>query len=302
MIKISQPNCKKCSCSAKSNKIKYCGCNIRVTQDGSNELDQNDYIESLKELDVPDGDESDHLSKQEIKSVRGKIGELLWISLMTRPDLSFDVNALSTEVAKGTIATAKAINGVVKKAKGCKNVLRFTKLGNISEISVKVYADASYGNQGDKIRSTAGRVVLLENKTSGMVSVASWKTKRIARVCRSVKSAETRALEEAIDDGVNIARLITEIYTGKVDLKKPGQIPVEALTDSKSLWESLHNTRQCEEKLLRNSIAGIKELMDLKMVKNVTWVPTFKQLSDCMKKRGKNSDWLLKVASTNSMA
>ena len=127
-------------------------------------------------------------------------------------------------------------------------------------------------------------------------SVASWKTKKIGRVCRSVKSAETRALEEAIDDGVNIARLVSEVYSGKVDLKKPVQIPVEALTDSKSLWESLHNTRQCEEKLLRNSIAGIKELMELKMVEDVHWVPTRKQLADCMTKRGKNSDWLLQVA------
>jgi hypothetical protein len=78
---------------------------------------------------------------------------------------------------------------------------------------VKVYADASYGNQSDKIRSTAGRVILLENKKTGRVNVASWKTKKISRVCRSVKSAETRALEEAIDDGVNIARLVSEIYT-----------------------------------------------------------------------------------------
>ena len=151
---------------------------------------------------------------------------------MTRPDLSFEVNILSSEVAQGTIATMKAVNRVVRKAKSCKN---FSKLGDLSEISVKVYADASYGNQSDKIRSTAGRVVLIENKRTGMVSVASWKTKKIGRVCRSVKSAETRALEEAIDDGVNIARLIKEVYTGRVNLKEPEQIPVKALTDSKSL-------------------------------------------------------------------
>ena len=167
---------------------------------------------------------------------------------------------------------------------------------------MKVYADASYGNQSDKVRSTAGRVVLLENKKTGKVNVASWKTKKIGRVCRSVKSAETRALEEAIDDGVNIARLISEVYTGGVNLKDPKQIPVEALTDNKSLWESLHNTRQCEEKLLRNSIAGIKELMELKMVEDVEWVPTLQQLADCMTKAGKNSDWLLKVASNNRLA
>ena len=98
---------------------------------------------------------------------------------------------------------------------------------------------------------------------------------------------------------MNIARLVAEIYKGTIDLKEPDQIPVEAFTDSKSLWESLHNTRQCEEKILRNSIAGIKELIDLKMIKEVNWVPTQNQLADCMTKQGKNSDWLLRVSSNN---
>ena len=158
-----------------------------------------------------------------------------------------------------------------------------------------------FSNQKDKIRSTAGRVILIENNKTGKVSLASWKTKKIGRVCRSVKSAETRALEEAVDDGVNIARLISEIYAGRINLKEPDQIPVIAFTDSKSLWESLHNTRQCEEKLLRNSIAGLKELINLKMMIDVLLVPTSMQLADCMTKHAQNSDWLLKVASTNTL-
>ena len=281
--------------------FKYCGCNITSKKDGTIELDQNDYIDSLDELEVPSGDDKEELSKEEIKSVRRKIGELLWVSLMTRPDVSFDVNVLSSEVSKGTISTVKAINRVVRRAKNTKNVLRFTKLGNMSDLSVRVYADASFGNQADKVRSTAGRVILIENKKTGLLSVVSWKTKKIGRVCRSVKSAETRALEEALDDGVNIARLVAEIYNGKINLKEPAQLPVEAFTDSKSLWESLHNTRQCEEKILRNSIAGMKELFDLKMVKDVNWVPTQKQLADCMTKQGKNAGWLLSVGSRNNL-
>ena len=285
-----------------TNKFTYCGCNVEVKKDGTIELEQNDYIESIKELEIKDECHDDEeLSKPEIKLARGKIGELFWISLMTRPDISFDVNKLSSEVAKGTVGTLKALNKTLKKVKSSKNVLRFSKLGDISDISVKVYADASYGNQGDKIRSTAGRVVLLENSKTGVVDVASWKTKKIGRICRSVKSAETRALEEAIDDGVHLARLITEIYTGEVNLRSPNQIPVNGITDSKSLWESLHNSRQCEEKLLRNSIACLKELFELKMVDDVTWVPTSLQLADCMTKSGKNSDWLLKVARLNRL-
>ena len=272
-----------------------------MAEDGTITLDQNDYIEKLEELVVENIDESTDLSKQEIKLVRGKIGELLWVSLMTRPDIAFDVNILSSEVARGTVATAKAVNKIVKKAKSSRSILKFTRLGDLCDLSVKVYADASYGNQNDKIRSTAGRVILIENNRTGKVSLASWKTKKIARVCRSVKSAETRALEEAVDDGINIARLISEVYAGEVNLKEPEQIPVFAFTDSKSLWESLHNTRQCEEKLLRNSIASMKELMDLKMIKEVSWVPTSMQLADCMTKQTRKSDWILRVASTNTL-
>ena len=46
----------------------------------------------------------------------------------------------------------------------------------------------------------------------------------------------------------------------------PQQIEVDAVTDNKSLWESLHNTRQCDEKLLRNSEALIKQMLELKEV------------------------------------
>ena len=73
--------------------------------------------------------------------------------------------------------------------------------------------------------------------------MVNWKTKKIPRVCRSVKGAETRALEDAVDDAINIARLVREVYDGEVVLKDPKQIPVIAMTDSKSLWESVHNTR-----------------------------------------------------------
>ena len=72
----------------------------------------------------------------------------------------------------------------------------------------------------------------------------------------------------AVDDAIHTARLIKEIFAGKIYIRNPAQINVEALTDSKSLWDSLHSTRQCEEKLLRNSIAGMKELMELGLLKS----------------------------------
>ena len=181
--------------------------------------------------------------------------------------------------------------------------LRFVKLGNLKELEVKVYADASYSNQDGATKSTAGRVILLGNPKENVANIISWKTKKISRVCRSVKTAETRALDDAIDDGVHVARIIQEIYNGHVDLKNPAQLPVRGYTDSKSLWESVHNTRQCEEKLLRNTIASLKQLLSEGMVNDIEWVPTKQQLADCMTKKGSKdkANWLLRIGSGNQM-
>ena len=95
----------------------YCGCHIVSNDDGSVELDQNEYIDALKAIDHLEGDPDRKLSEKEIKAVRGKVGELLWLSLITRPDLSYDINVLSGEVSKATVTTAKELNKLVTKAK-----------------------------------------------------------------------------------------------------------------------------------------------------------------------------------------
>ena len=127
--------------------------------------------------------------------------------------------------------------------------------------------------------------MLLENQMSNKVNLFSWKTKKITRICRSVKAAETRALENGLDEAIHFARMISEIYLGHVSLKDPAQIDIEAITDNKSLWENLHNSRQCEEKLLRNSIALIKEMMDRSEVRKVEWIDTNGVLADSLTKK-----------------
>ena len=125
------------------------------------------------------------------------------------------------------------------------------------------------------------------------------KTKKISRVCRSVKGAETRALESGLDEAVHFARMVKEVYDGSVDLKHPKQIDVEALTDNKGLWENLYNTRQCEEKLLRNSVALMKEMMEKSEVKKIEWVETSKMLADVLTKKSGNGKWINEVISRN---
>ena len=154
----------------------------------------------------------------------------MWISLMTRPDLAFDVNHLATEVPNATVETVKKMNKLVKKAKSMREIMRFVRLGEISDLVVKLYTDASHMNHDGKVRSTEGRVIMIENSQNQKTCVVSWKTIKIPRICRSVKSAEIKALGDGIDEAIHKARILHEIYTGEIDLRNPKQIPVIAKT------------------------------------------------------------------------
>ena len=114
-----------------------------------------------------------------------------------------------------------------------------------------------------------------------------------------MKGAETRALENGLDDAIHFARMVREIIDGEVNLKEPNQINVEALTDNKGLWENLHNSRQCDEKMLRNSVALMKEMLEKQEVKNIKWVDTTRMLADILTKKNGNGAWIRRVVSEN---
>ena len=141
--------------------------------------------------------------------------------------------------------------------------------------------------------------MLLGSNSSDRVNAFSWITKKIARICRSVKGAETRALESGLDEAVSFARMVKEIYSGEVDLRQPKQINVKAFTDNKGLWENLHNSRQCEEKLLRNSVELMKEMMDHSEVGQIKWVDTDNMLADILTKKSGGGKWIKNVISRN---
>ena len=82
---------------------------------------------------------------------------------MTRPDLSFDVNILSGNMKGSTVKTAKETNRIFKRTKSRKDVVQFVPLDPISTLQIKVYTDASFRNRDDQTKSTAGRVLMLEN-------------------------------------------------------------------------------------------------------------------------------------------
>ena len=76
---------------------------------------------------------------------------------------------------------------------------------------------------------------------------------------------------------------------------KDKEIPVKAIVDNKSTVEAIHSTAPVEDKKLRRDVARIKQMMNLKEIRSVSWCPGKEQLADCMTKRTASSFNLLQV-------
>jgi hypothetical protein len=166
-------------------------------------------------------------------------------------------------------------------------------LGSLASLYLEVHVDAAFGNVEDKTRSTEGPVIILRG-SEGTGSPIYWRSKVIARVCKSAKSAETCALEDPIDSAINIGQQVHQLCTGKIEDKS---CRIIAMTDSRGLVDSLNSTKQVPEGRMRLNVARIKEYRDLK----IKWIPTTHMLADSLTKARADPSRLIKVLETGKM-
>ena len=91
----------------------------------------------------------------------------------------------------------------MKEIKASHLEIKYSRLGNLKDLYLEVYADAAFGNQEQKTKSTEGVIIMLRGQGS-QCSPISWRSKTIARVCKSAKTAETMAMENAADTAIGL--------------------------------------------------------------------------------------------------
>ena len=273
-------------------KFKFTGLNIEQTDNGIY-VDQIDYIHNIQPISAyrMDVQEEEALNKEEFKSYRGLTGQLNWAAENTRPDLAFDVRFLSTRNKSANISDIKNANRILKRAQFEDIRIKYSKLGDWKTLKLVAYTDSSFKNSEDKVKSVGGRVTFLVN-SQGMASPLNWKSKTIQQVCKSVKSAETRSLEQGLEDSIYTSRIISEIMTGKTG----NTVPVIHKIDSKTLYDSIISTKPIEEKTTRHLLAWIKQQKDeLQNISKIEWIPNTLMLADILTKKGVKADSLLSV-------
>ena len=206
---------------------------------------------------------------------------------------------MSTILSRATPRDVKTCNKIIKKVKTQDVRLKFSRLGNIEELHIEMFADASLGNieEGIHTKSGMGYFISLVNKNL-KTSPLHWKSCVIDKVAEDVKTAETLAFEKALDDSIHLSNLITEIYTG--DPTK-NSIPIIANTDSKSLLQSIYSTKKVKRKTMRVVISSIQQHIQNKVLTDVQHVSSKDNLSDIFTKKGVATDRILETLHHSSL-
>jgi hypothetical protein len=141
-------------------------------------------------------------NEETLRDWQAKVGQLIWISIMTRPDISFTVSRLASG-NNGPTATQKAImKQLWRYLKG--TLAKGIKLGGWNSrdgsLRLAAYSDASFADNVPSRASTGGYVIL-----AGPGPIL-WKTKRQTIVTTSTTEAEFINLTPT---GINLLWIIS---------------------------------------------------------------------------------------------
>lgn len=133
---------------------------------------------------------------------REAVGSLLFLAMVTRPDITFAVNILSRFQEKPLPAHWKAVRRVFRYLKGTTDLkLIFGQ----REEKMKGFCDADWAADTDERKSTTGYVFTMNG------GAISWRTKKQPTVALSTTEAEYMAMVAAIQEGLWINSFLKEI-------------------------------------------------------------------------------------------
>ena len=68
--------------------------------------------------------------------------------------------------------------------------------------------------------------------------------------------------------------------------KKPEKMQIKAIIDNRSCVEAIRSSSQVDDKRLRIEIGSVKEMLQTKVIDEVSWVEGAEQLADVLTKKG----------------
>ena len=203
------------------------------------------------------------------KDYRKALGMLNYLANGTRPDIAFAVNVLMRYASDPRPFHWKLVQHVIAYTKTTINYgITYKRGATIKPIG---YSDASYADDPDSRKSTAGQVFLMAN------GPVTWKAKTLKRVSGSTGETEYVAVYEAGKQGKWVIQWLeeAEVYEDR---------PIEIKCDNDSaILHTKNASGHGRLKHLDVKYHWIREAVELGDIK-VTYVPTDDNIADLFTK------------------
>ena len=168
---------------------------------------------------------------------------------------------------------------LTRKVKSSESDFFIRKLGPVENWTVEVSTDASLSNLNEGVDSVEARIILVKND-KGDCAPLLWGANKIKRIVDSTLEAECLSLLSGLKEAIYTREVIEEIFN-----LKDKAVPVKAIVDNKSTVDAIYSTAPLEDKKLRRDVARIKQMLNRKEIRSVSWCPGREQSADCMTKR-----------------
>ncbi len=180
-------------------------------------LEQGAYLESIlaeanyieaKPRSTPWGahlkEDSEPVDITELAVFRRILGQLMYLSTATRPDITFAVGRLSSSMSAPTKGAWNRLKRVLKYLNGTRELGISYQKGE-ENLRLDIYVDSSYGTDPKKGRSLTGYVTYI---AGGPIV---WKSHLQSTVADSVHAAEYIALHEAAVSAMGSINMLSEL-------------------------------------------------------------------------------------------
>ena len=276
------------------NAFAYVGISLKQNSDFSITINQDAFAASIKEISLSAErmkQKQAPVTEVEKSNMRSVIGQLNWLSGITRPDLCFDVCQFSSKVKNAVVSDLILLNKVVHKARKHSGGIVFPRL-DMNKVEIKLFADASFNNLPDG-GSQEGHIIFICDKSN--CAPLAWMSGKIKRIVRSTLAAEAVALNDACDNGLFLKRMVSEMFVNELQT----DISLSAYSDNKSTVDAIHSTTSVNDKKTRLEISLLRQYVERKEV-DIHLVKGKVNLSDLLTKRGASSKNLLSTLESGS--
>ena len=271
---------------------------IRVTQKGfitniinrynksSLKPSNSPYINGLK-LDKA----IEQAPKEDVNKFQKEIGALIYITLFTRPDLTYPINFLARFMSNPHKDHFRALDKVwsylIRTKDYSLNLDQSSTIAN-NKINLISYVDADWGGDPVSRKSTTGFINLLGASTNSTNFPISWNSKLQKTVALSSCEAEYMAYKEAFKENMYINSLIKEL---SLFMKELFDNTKDIYTDSLSAIELAKNPLyHARTKHVDIRYHFIREKVNSKEI-NLVYCPTNQLLADGLTKAITISQW-----------